>query len=521
MYFSPGNNFTVKVYSHHVVITGFEQSGKRLLDEFVTTRLGSYNVFRKWDGSWERKLDRVYAASRRDRKEYRFHINSWPALEEFLLVRGVKPEQITKEVIPIVPGVETTFTIVDGKEMFDYQFPASEYITSPGRSKLLILQMGKGKSRILMHALTQMNKRTLLVLKPMYIQRWLDDVAENKKGESVLGLKPGELLVIRGSKDLVRVMELSLKGELHAKLIIVSNRTMYNYIETYNTMNTVEGVYPFPPGEFFQKMGIAYRAIDEYHQDFHLNFTLDLYTHCEKVISMSATMDSDKPFINKMYAVAKPVSERFAGIAYDKYISSFAMYYRLRDEHRLKWNMRGRSTYSHVALEESIMKNKGHQQRYLQMIFSIVKSRYLDVFQAGQKMLIFCATVEFCGIVRDYLRDRPETIGLEIQRYTSEEPYAYLLNSDISVSTIQSAGTAVDIPGLRTTLMTVALMSQQANEQALGRLRKLRMWPDITPEFIYLVCRDIDSHMRYDDAKKVIFLDKVLSLKEVELDHCI
>ena len=512
---SSATRFFVKRYSHHVVITGFDLRGKRLLDEYSMLRLGMFNVFKRWDGTWEKKLAKVYAAARKDRAEYRFHIYSWPSLSEFLMVRGIAQDAIIVEDVPLHESVVTTMEIRDGKEMFDYQLPASDYIVAPGKSKLLVVQTGKGKSRILMHACTRLQKRTVLILKPMYIQRWLDDLMESKKHDSVMKMKPGELMVVRGSADLRRLLELAVKGELTAQFIIISNKTMYNYIETYNTLNTVEGTYPVPPGEFFQTLKAAYRAIDEYHQDFHLNFILDLYTHCEKVISLSATMTSDKPFINKMYNLAMPVGERFTGISYDRYIAAYAMYYRLRDNHPLRWLRRGRTSYSHTAFEESLMKHKPSLKRYLDMIIGVVRSRYCQIAAPGQKMLIFCATVEFCGVLRDALRDA--TIGYDIRRYTSDDSYDNLIMADIAVSTLQSAGTAVDIPGLRVTLMTVALMSQQANEQALGRLRKLRMWPDVTPEFYYLVCRDIESHMNYDNAKKVIFLDKVLSLKEIEL----
>lgn len=516
MLYSGPTRFTVKRYSHAVVITDFDTRGKRLLDEFVINRLGLFNVFKKWDGTWEKKLAKVYSAARRDRLEYRFHANSWLPLEEFLIVRGIKQSDIDVEIMPLHEGVVTTMAIKDGLPMYPFQLPAVDYICAPGNSKLLVVQTGKGKSRILMAALERLQKRAVLIIKPMYIQRWLDDLSDKKKGESVMQMKPSELIVVRGSVDLVRLLKSAVDGTLTAQLIIISNKTMFNYIKTYNTLNTVEGLYPVAPGEMFQTLGVAYRCIDEYHQDFHLNFILDLYTHCEKTIALSATMTSDKPFINKMYSLAIPSHERFTGIAYDRYIAAYALYYQLKLPSTLRWTRRGRTSYSHTAFEEAIMNSPGHLKRYLEMIIKVVRNRYIKEALPGQKLLIFCATVEFCGVLRDALEKA--TIGYDIRRYTSEDPYENLLMADISISTLQSAGTAVDIPGLRITIMTVALMSQQANEQALGRLRKMKMWPDITPEFYYLVCRDIEPHMNYDSAKKLIFLDKVLSLKELELD---
>ena len=90
----------------------------------------------------------------------------------------------------------------------------------------------------------------------------------------------------------------------------------------------------------------------------------------------------------------------------------------------------------------------------------------------------------------------------------------YKEKSNIIVSTLKSAGTAIDIPGLKMTVMTVAVGSRQANEQAVGRLRVLKQWPDEQPEFIYLVCADVPSHLEYHRHKKEVLSDKILSLKE-------
>lgn len=521
--FGQDNPFRVKRFSHHVVITGFDLRGKRLLDEFTTARLGSWNVYRKWDGSWERKLATVFAAARRDRKEYRFHINSWPVLEEFLLVRGIKPEHIIVEDVPLYEPVKVELSIKNGMEARDYQLPIIDYICTQERERLVrallvILQTGKGKTAIALFAMVKLAVRTLIMLKPMYFDRWVDELRDTKKVKSTLGLEPGELILIRGSADLRKVLQMAVNGELKAKVIVISNKTMYNYIETYQSLNTVDGVYPVAPGDFFQTLGIGLRLIDEYHENFHLNFILDLYTHCPLTLQLSATMESDKPFINKMYALAIPPGDRFTGLAFDRYIVATAMYYQLLPGTRVSWTRRGRSSYSHTAFEESLMKNKPALERYTKMIVDIVKRYYISIMVPGQRMLIFASSVEFCGYLRDALRK--ELFGdLVINRYTAEESYNDLITADIAVSTLQSAGTAVDIPGLLVTLMTPALLSQQANEQALGRLRRLKMWPDVSPNFYYLVCRDIETHMRYDETKKNIFKDKVLSLKEIELSH--
>jgi hypothetical protein len=123
-------------------------------------------------------------------------------------------------------------------------------------------------------------------------------------------------------------------------------------------------------------------------------------------------------------------------------------------------------------------------------------------------MLVFCGTVKFCTLVQKYLQKKFP--NLVIGRYVSGDKMSVFDDSDIVVSTVLSAGTAVDIKNLRVGLMTTAINSQQSNEQTLGRTRRLKGWPDVTPEFLYFVCTSIDKHVRYHDAKIEAFKSKVL-----------
>lgn len=374
-----------------------------------------------------------------------------------------------------------------------------------------------------LQAAVQMQQRGLIVLKGMYVDRWMNDLREAKKaGESsILGLKPGELLLVRGSADLKKLFAMALNGELKAKIIVMTNKTLYNYIDHYETFNGVEGEYQFPPDQMCEKLGLGWRLIDEVHQDFHLNFRLDLYTHCPKVIALSATMTHDKPFINRMYNIAYPKEHRFGGIAYDRYVDVIELVYYLNMPTKLKWLQRGMRSYNHVAYEESIMKHKDSMRHYLNMILRIVQESFLSKFEVGQKLLIYVATVTFAEVLTKALRDMVKDADLKINKYTAEDEYLQLITSDISVSTLLSAGTAVDIPNLRVVLMTTALSSTQANLQAFGRLRPLKQWPDVTPEFIYLTCQSIDKHSEYALKKKEVLKDIALTQRSLMLDDCI
>jgi hypothetical protein len=128
-------------------------------------------------------------------------------------------------------------------------------------------------------------------------------------------------------------------------------------------------------------------------------------------------------------------------------------------------------------------------------------------------MIVYCATVDLCTKVTEALTFRcPQLL---VQRYTSDDDYEEMIKADLIVSTIKSLGTAIDVPGLRIILMTDAINSSQANIQAIGRLRRLKDFPDVTPEFLYLVNLDIPKHVEYHQNKIETFKSRVLSHKVI------
>ncbi len=355
----------------------------------------------------------------------------------------------------------------------------------------------------------RIGQRAVLVIKGMYVDKWIADV------EGAYHYKRGDLLVVRGSKDLINLMNLALAGELTAKFIIITSKTMYAYLKAYDTFNgVIESVYPISPDDFYEKLGVGVRHIDEVHQEFHANYRQDMYTHVPKTISLSATLDSDDPVLNRFYEVMWPLPTRAPEVAYDRYIAMVALWYDFAEPHKIR-TLGATGQYDHRELEKSLIRHKTMLKNYLDMIAAIVDREFVQVFESGQSMLIYCGLTQMCTLVRDHLRARfPQ---LTVNRYTEEDSYEeHFLKGDIVVTTIQSAGTAVDRPNLRNTLMTVALSSKQSNIQVLGRTRRLKDWPNVTPKFIFLAARNIPKHVQYTKEKFQKLDGKVLSARELQ-----
>ena len=347
--------------------------------------------------------------------------------------------------------------------------------------------------------------RVVCCIRPQYIKRWLDDLVGK---ERIIDYKKKDILVIRGSEDLKNLIALARDNELNAKFIIISNKTLQLYLTQHEMLNGVHD-YGCAPEELFGLLKVGIRLVDECHQDFHLNFKLDLYTHCPVTIDLSATLVSDNKTVTKMYGVKFPPASRVNAGAYDRYIAVSALFYGIRHPEKVRFTRRGLGSYSHVDFEHSILRSKEMTKNYMRLIKESLDSFYIEVREPGQRALVFASTVEMCTLIAKEMQYIYK--DLDVYKYTGGDDYERLKNCDIGVSTLGSAGTAVDIPGLRVVVCTTAIDSIQANIQAMGRLRRLRDWPDVTPNFLYFTCIDVPPHMLYHENKMEKLKGRALS----------
>lgn len=500
------STFKIDVYSHHCVVHGYTDHGKHYLLGYCDYLLGQKEWVRLPNGRSELKLVRVFATATKDRKEFRFHRNCLSQLLDYLKGRGIPVTNFEINYIPLYIPQACEFEVNPNFQPREQQPMVIDYLSSPRPIKIVPLQTGKGKTYCASVAVANMGMRLVVSVQAMYVDKWLEDL------ELYLGLKKNtDLIGIRGGSDLRKLLEHAMHDVLDAKAIVVSNTTMQKYIQDYEQLNGMSPTYPVPPAEFYPVLKAGVRLIDEAHLSFHLNYKQDLYTHVPTTIDLSATITPDNPFMNRIYLIKWPMDIRLQGLVYDRYIAATAVMYGMSEysKERLRFLRRGRQSYSHVDFEKSIMRYKGILDSYLAMITKITSEKYITRREPGQRMIIFAATVKMCEVIATRVKLMwPELV---VRTFVEGADMEELKENDITVSTYQSAGTARDIPGLRITLSTTAMSTRQGNEQMLGRLRKLKDWPDVTPEFYYMICTDIPSHMKYHAKKEKEFKEIVLS----------
>jgi superfamily II DNA or RNA helicase len=495
----------VTVNSHYFLIDLVTDQARKVIQQFAI-KLVQFTYARE-KGKNVLLPTRTYASSTNDREQYRFHINQLNDFMQFLSIHHINEKLI--DIVRPMMYVPTTIPIhlKDGWAPRDIQVPAVKYITNgDGRIKFIPLQTGKGKTAVALFSIAELNQRTLIVLKPGYIVKWVEDI----QNITMCGLE--DIITVQGSDQLRGLLELAHTKELKAKFIIISNKTYQNWIKQYETdrFSLPDLGYHCMPDQLCEYLDVGIKLTDEIHQDFHLNFKIDLYTNVPLSISLSATLTNHDPFMMRMYQIAYPNSIRLDAGVLDKYIDAIAVNYTFNDIDRIRTTDFGNTMYSHHAFEKSILKNFKIKYSYFKMIKNILEEGFISDYKAGEKAIVFCISISMIEELTEYLAE--EYPDLKVVKYVAGDNYDDLINADIRVSSIQNAGTAVDMPDLKTTVQTISVNSAQANIQTLGRLRKR----DGAVRFYYTYCPKLQKQQLYHIQRKEMLLERCRSFKEID-----
>ena len=368
-----------------------------------------------------------------------------------------------------------------------------------------------------MKSIVNIGKRTLIITKPGYIEKWTGDLTGKNYS---LSLRPGELIRIGGDKgssskmeEMDALIEMGRNGELdggkgrkECKVILISSKTFDNWIK-HQLENDVEQVFE----QFMEITGCGKLLYDESHEWFRMNYWTFLLLNPARALDLSATLiPGDDVFIKHRYDERFPKICRYNDLEYDRYIDALGIYYHTTDK-KIIDRMNRMKLYNHIEFEKMIMKRKGSQEAYFIMVKELIDMFYKNKkWEKGQRALIFFASREMCTRFTEYAKNAyPD---LNVKRHIQGDNYDEFVKADLGVSTPGKSGTAVDIPGLVLTIVTVCLSKEDKNLQILGRTRKVRDW-DLSPKAIFLHCQQLVKHLVYLKRRQKMFRNKVQSFK--------
>lgn len=502
--------FVLRLYSHYFKITNLQVRGIQLVYKLCLKYTSKVWVNER--GRWISKIDKVYAARTKDGREYRFNINMLPDFMDILAENYVNESSYRIEHVPLPDPYRVEILERPTSKLRDYQVPIVEHTLDfkNARTKLIDAQTGKGKGRVSLTTISRLGYTTLIIIKPSYIEKWFIEIQE------VLQITPKDIMTVQGGDQLRGLFDMARSGTLNVKFIIISNRTYGNYLKAYETNQYSDEflIYGCHPDEFYSLLRISILLIDEVHQDFHLNFKILLYANVQLAICMSASLMHHNDFMERMYEIAFPKANRYKGLELDKYLKVYPVNYHFKNLKYVRTTEYGKTTYSHMAFEKSIMRNPNMLHGYIKMIKFWLDFGYIKHYQRGDKVLIFASSIVMCTeITRRFKELYPQ---YDVRRYVEDDPYENIINADITITTILSGGTAIDVPNLRMALLTINVDSIQSNIQSSGRLRKL---PDRDVKFFYLYCDQIQKHKDYHHRRRDLLKDRVAVIKELEYGY--
>lgn len=358
--------------------------------------------------------------------------------------------------------------------------------------------------------IARLKVRTIVVMGAMHLETWVKDAAKVYKDTS--GIQ-----VIRGGAILKKCIADAKVGKFNKSILLISVNTIRDYLTEYETLG--HSTYGCDPIDLYATLGVGLRVTDEVHENLHFNFRHDIETEVPRLIYLSATIESDDRFINRLYQLIYPLERRYIGLAWVKYIDVTAVGYDIKDSKNVRYKGPN-GMYSHIVFEQWIMTDRQRTLNYFNLIARIIEVGYNKVYQPGMKLLIIFSSVEMCNAASKYFGDLyPQYTSTA---YNADHEDEVLHNFDIVCSTLGSSGTGKNIYGLRSTILTIGLSNREKNIQVLGRLRQLEdRYPGVFPNFYYLVCKTIPKQVQYHNAKLKIFLGKVKSHRAVNINHIV
>jgi superfamily II DNA or RNA helicase len=465
------------------------------LDKFYTIKQQSYSTKNQPE-------DKVFVGKIKERGIYQFHTTQFVHLYQHLkeinqtLVLDDKVDERDYKTVSV------DIEVREGWKLREHQVPAYNFlIDNPTKSKLIPLQTGAGKTSLSLIAIGHLKKRVAFVSLARFSDQWLLNIPQ------VLDVKASDIMYVQGSGNLRSLIAMAREDGVVNNYFVFSAETLQMYITNYEAdPEKTEDEYGCTPMELFPLLGIGIMLNDESHLSFHSLYRIIIYTNVEYQIGLTATLITDDSTVRRMHRVVYPAKAIYDSGELNKYADVYPIAYSMSEPIRkmVKTSPYGSNSYSHLIFEQSLVKKDFLLRKYYKLIHSVVEDYYIEHYMTDDKLMIFVSTVDLATKLTSYLEEHyPDK---KVVRYCQEDTYEDMLEGDIIVTTIISAGTGVDVPHLRICIQTVSVSSPASNIQSLGRLRELK---DRDVKFCYLYCENIPKQKMYSLRRIDLFRDRV------------
>lgn len=373
-----------------------------------------------------------------------------------------------------------------------------EYSATQTKSQLQInLNTGKGKTYVALGTIQSAGIKSIIITYSVNVlNQWKAMILKHTN------ITAKEICDVSGSGAIFRLLTKSPQEIYKYKIFLVTHSTLKSYGDTYG-WNKVE--------EFFKHIRVGLKFYDEAHTNFDCMCMIDYYSSVYKSYYLTATPGRSNDEENRIYQTAF------------KNVLAIDLFHKDTDPHTHYIAIRYNSKPTPVIISKCKNKYGLDRNKYTNYIVTNERFKRMSVYvldfifskillNPEDKMIIYIGTNEAIATFYQWIVEIFPQVKNNIGIFTSVvniEDKSFALTRQIILTTTKSAGAAIDIKGLKCTLVLAEpFKSDILARQTLGRTR------DNDTYYIEIV----DKGFRYCNK---FFLDKKSTFNMYALDTAI
>lgn len=389
----------------------------------------------------------------------------------------------------------------DQVEALKFAIGKGVYKDTLSKSQLSInLNTGKGKTYVAIGTMSVFQIKSVIITYSVNIlKQWKSCILE------YTNIAEKEIYNIDGSGSIYRLKTKSEKEINDIKVFLVTHSTIQSYCNAngWDSLN-----------DLFSYLKIGMKFYDEAHKNFDNMCMIDFFTNVYKTYYLTATPARSQTDENRIYQAA--FKNIYAIDLFhqdtDPHTHYIAMRYYSRPEPQIISKCKNKYGLDRNKYVNYIV----HNERFLMMSTVVLDFIFRNVLKSiDDKLLIYIGTNQSISEFYTWLSQAyPGTRG-NVGIYTSmvsDEDKAYALTRQIILTTTKSAGDAIDIKGLKCTLLLAEpFKSEILARQTLGRTR------DSNTYYIEIVDRSFIHCNKFFMLKRPVFNVYAKDCKVVDL----
>jgi superfamily II DNA or RNA helicase len=320
----------------------------------------------------------------------------------------------------------------------------------------IVSKPGSGKTFSTAYSITDLNQKALIITHMTKIKnQWIDTFTDkfDYPKDKLMELSSGNL-------------EDASKGEDFGKdVYFVNHQTIDRFISNMS---------PTQLNKAMISLGIGVKVIDEYHLHFRNSLVIDMFTNVNKTIYLTATFDRSDKQESILFSRITGGIPTYGASALpeedEKHVTYHPVHYSTKCPYRVVKSLGsgfGMGMKKWVFADWTFFDDPDNNTN--KIIFSIIAK----CLTREGRILVTTPAIKSCLHLGNVIQNMyPHLrVGVISSKNTDKKNEEVKETCHIIVSTIQSAGTGVDIKGLRYVINAEPFSSKVTAEQFMGRLR--------------------------------------------------